>query len=429
MTTHLDQCLQQDAGGIHLIPALNAIIRDAKDALGALPRWERGFHIFWLLGPFIMLIERTPADAWLTILALTFAVRAVVKRDGEWLKVFWVKAGFLFWFWCLFSGAMSYDPTYSMGEAFVWIRFPLFAMATAFWLALDKRLLYAMLLSVALGMLVMCFILTAEILIIGQQGGRRLTWPYGDLVPGNYVAKVGLPAFTIMVALAVSVKGRLAGLAGIVALFSILISVMTGERINFLIRACGGMLAGLVWKPKWHRYLGLVVVEIFAILLVFAALPGTAARYTENFIRGVTDFENSVWLHTVNSGFIIAKDNLLFGIGPGNFRFLSYELLEGIPFSRPDNHPHNYYSQMLCETGIIGLILGSVFLWSMIWTCFRASFKNRDNVFIATAWVIPFGLFWPIATSADFFGQWNNIFMWSAVAVAMASVSQVIKNR
>ena len=85
------------------------------------------------------------------------------------------------------------------------------------------------------------------------------------------MAKVGLPAFTIMVALAVSVKGRLAGLAGIVALFSILISVMTGERINFLIRACGDAgRAGLcpngigIWD---------IVVEIFAILLVFAAIP------------------------------------------------------------------------------------------------------------------------------------------------------------
>ncbi|MBT6256677.1 MAG: O-antigen ligase family protein, partial [Alphaproteobacteria bacterium] len=182
-----------------IIPGFKAIIQDAKDALAALPRWERGFHIFWLLGPFIMLIERSPADAWLSILALTFAVRSAVKRDGAWLKMFWVKAGFLFWFWCLLSGAMSYDPAYSVGEAFIWIRFPLFAMATAFWLAQDKRFLYAMLLSVALGTLVMCFILTAEILIIGQQGGR-LSWPYGDLVPGNYVAKAGLPAFTIMVA-------------------------------------------------------------------------------------------------------------------------------------------------------------------------------------------------------------------------------------
>ena len=34
------------------------------DALAAMPRWEKGFHIFWLLGPLILLIEHTPADIW-----------------------------------------------------------------------------------------------------------------------------------------------------------------------------------------------------------------------------------------------------------------------------------------------------------------------------------------------------------------------------
>ena len=121
-----------------------------------------------------------------------------------------------------------------MGEAFVWFRFPLFAMATASWLAKDRRLLYAMLLSTATGLVVMCGILTAEILIEGHKGGR-LMWPYGDLVPGNYVAKVGMPAFMIMVALAVSVKGRVAALSGIIALITMVISLMTGERITFLI--------------------------------------------------------------------------------------------------------------------------------------------------------------------------------------------------
>jgi len=32
------------------------------DALSAIPRWEKGFHIFGLLGPFILLIERSLAD-------------------------------------------------------------------------------------------------------------------------------------------------------------------------------------------------------------------------------------------------------------------------------------------------------------------------------------------------------------------------------
>ena len=256
MNSNFDQYLSKEAENLRIMPALKAIITDARVAVSELPQWEKFAHIFWLLGPFILLIERTPADIWVTLLALTFVVRSIVKRDGDWLKHFWVRAGFAFWFWCIFAGAVSDFPAYSVGEAVAWFRFPMFAMATAFWLAKDTRLLYAMLVSTGIGLVVMCGILMAEILIVGQQGGR-LSWPYGDLVPGNYVAKVGLPAFMIMVALAVSVKGRVAALLGVIALFTMAISVMTGERINFLIRACGGMLAGLVWKPNWGGILPL----------------------------------------------------------------------------------------------------------------------------------------------------------------------------
>jgi hypothetical protein len=409
-----------------MMPSVKAILADAKEALSQLPPWERGFHLFWLLGPFILLIERTPADIWLSILALAFVVRSLVKRDGAWLNVFWVKAGFVFWLWCLFAAAISSDPSYALGEAVVWFRFPLFAMATAFWLAKDKRLLYAMLMSTAAGLIVMCGILTAEILIVGQQH-NRLSWPYGDLTPGNYVAKVGLPVFTIMVALAVSVKGRVAGFSSLIALFTVLISVMTGERINFLIRACGGMLAGLVWKPKWNRYLLLVVMEVLAVVLVLTLEPDMAKRYTDEFIAGAFYFETSGWMHAMNGGYLIGLDNPIVGIGTANFRNMAPILLEGVPYTQIQPHPHNYYVQMFCETGLIGLALGSLFLWAIVGSCFKSSFKNRNNVVLATSWVIPFGLFWPIATSADFFGQWNNIFMWSAVALAVAANNLVPK--
>jgi len=394
--------------------------QETRLAIASLPAWERVCHIFWLLGPFILLIERSPADAWLSILVVAFIMKSIMQRDGYWLSIFWVRAAFAFWGICLISAVISSDPVYSLGEAFVWFRFPLFAVATSFWLARDKRLLYAMLISTAIGLVVMCSILTAEIFIEGQKGGR-LTWPYGDLVPGNYVAKVGMPAFITMVALAVSVKGRVAAISGFFALVSVIISLMTGERINFLIRACGGMLAGLVWRPNWKRYLGLVAVEILAVVLMFSMLPNVASRYTDQFIAGATNLESSSWLKTLNGGWVVAQENLLTGIGVGNYRFLSHELLADVALGRPDNHPHNYYVQLLAETGIIGLIFGIVFLWSIIGTCFWAAIKDRRNVVLATAWVVPFGLFWPIATTADFFGQWNNIFMWSSVALALAA--------
>ena len=199
------------------------------------------------------------------------------------------------------------------------------------------------------------------------------------------------------------------------------VSVMTGERINFLIRAFGGMLAGLVWKPKWKRFIWLVAVEILAVVLVFSAIPETASRYTDQFIQASTEIEKSAHLKALNGAWYMAKEFEPFGIGVGNYRTQSFDKLSGVPNTIPFNHPHNYYLQLLVETGVIGLILGVVFLWSIIWTTFKSSLARRQNVVSATAWVIPFGLFWPVATTADFFGQWNNIFMWSAVALALAS--------
>jgi hypothetical protein len=52
----LDALICEKGDGIGLWPAFQAIVGDARDALKDLPLWERGFHIFWLLGSFIILI-------------------------------------------------------------------------------------------------------------------------------------------------------------------------------------------------------------------------------------------------------------------------------------------------------------------------------------------------------------------------------------
>jgi O-antigen ligase len=398
------------------------------NALAAMPRWEKGFHIFWLLGPFILLIERSPADIWLSILALTFVVRSIIECDGGWLKAFWVRASFLFLAVCMVSSALSVMPAYAFSEGLAWFRFPLFAMATAFWLGTDRRLLYAMLVSTALGMMLMTGILTLEMIIEGQKGGR-LSWPYDDLVSGNYLSKVGLPAFTIMVALAIGAKPRLASIMGGLSLISIIMSVLTGERINFLIRACGGMLAALVWKPNWRRYVILIIVEVFAVVAVFASMPNVQDRFTTAVVSSLPTGPHSDYYRVMGAGLTVFKTAPVFGIGPATHRELCPSILGETTEFRCDNHPHNFYIQFLTETGVIGLITGSVMIISIIWAAFVGWRKSRDNVVAATAFVIPLGLFFPIRSMADFFGQWNNIFMWSAIALALAAARTLTEER
>ena len=398
------------------------LIVDARLALKELPKWEKPFHIFWLLGPFFLLIERSPADAWLSILALTFAARSLRQRDGAWLAHGWVRAAFIFWFVCLLSASLSIVPTYALGEAMSWFRFPLFAMATAFWLGYDKRLVYAMLLSTGIGMMMMTGILTAEMLIEGQKDGR-LTWPYGDLVPGNYLAKAGLPAFCVMVALAVGGKGRRSFVMGAFASVSLALSVLAGERINLIIRLFAGILAGVSWNFEWRKFALVTAGFSLVVLSVFMFQGNMEGRFTTAILHDLPIWVDSDYYRVMGGGFMAFLDSPLLGLGTANYRDLCAGILaEGSAF-RCDNHPHNFYIQLLAETGILGFAAGLFMISAMVITLFRAGRANNQNVAAATAYIVPLGLFFPIQSTADFFGQWNNIFLWSAVALSMAAVN------
>ncbi len=407
-----------------LFQNLFQLIGDGRSALTELPVWERCMHILWLLGPFVLLIERTPADVWLSLLGLTFLVRAIVQRDWTWLSHLWVRATFLFWASCLISGALSDIPSYAFGEAFVWFRFPLFAMATAFWLGRDKRLLYAMLVSTALGMMLMTGILTTEIIIEGPKHGR-LTWPYDDLVPGNYLAKVGMPAFAIMVALAVGARAQLGGLMAVLIISTLSISVLTGERLNFVLRFCTAVLAGFVWRRNWPRYLVSMIALITVFWIMLAITGGNVSALisrTLTYVMNDLPFgPHSDYYRVMGGGFLAFSDAPVWGIGTASYRELCASIIQQPTVFRCDNHPHNYYVQMLAETGFLGFFTGLLMICTLSWNVFRAGQKNRHNVVSATAFIVPLGLFFPIASTADFFGQWNNIFMWSAIALSVAA--------
>ena len=388
--------------------------------LSALRFPSRCFHIFYLLGPLFLLIERSPADFWLSLCGLVFLGRSVVMRDWGWLRHFWVRACLAFWGVCLLSSAMSSLPAYSLGEAFVWIRFPLFAFASCFWLAKSRQMVIAMMGMTALGMVIMTGILTAEFFIVGQQGGR-LSWPYGDLVPGNYLAKAGLPAFCVLVALAVSDKRPANSLAAIVSFVTIVLSVVTGERINFLIRACGGMLAGLVWRPKFSRYAMLVLIELLAVVTVFFAAPNIGNRFIDKFIEELPTQNESPYYRVMHSGMATFETAPVLGIGTGNYRIICPDIMQELADGACHPHPHNYYIQMLAETGVAGFIFGCIMIGAILWKAGMTSWHGRGHVIAATAVIVPLGFFFPLQSTADFFGQWNNIFMWSAIGLVLAA--------
>ena len=404
---------------LKLLGQIDKVVSDARTALAELPKASRWFHVFWLLGPFVLLIERSPADAWLTICALSFAVRAILKKDGSWLNVFWVRSVFAFWGVCLLSAALSELPPYSLGEAFVWIRFPLFAMASCFWLGTDRRLLIAMLCSGFLGMMLMNVILLAELYFVGSTHGR-LSWPYGDFVTGNYLAKACMPAFCIVAAIATSAHTRLALPAGFIFLLSIVMSLLTGERMNFLLRLGAAALASLSWRPALKMLIAMSSGAVAAILLSVFFYPRIIKRAFAFLWELPTDF-SSPYLRVWYGGVEAFLSRPIIGIGPDNYRMLCTEISGNSILVDCHTQPHNFYVQIAAETGLVGLLFATVMIGSLIWTCFACRNLSNKDLLRSTAYIVPLAFFFPLQSTADFFGQWNNIFMWSALGIALSS--------
>ena len=411
-------------------------------ALSDQPLPMRVMTLFYLAGPFFMLIERSPADAWLTLCGLCFLVHCIRQRHWQWLQFFWVRAIGIFWLFCLFSAAVSTQPAHALGEALAWIRFPLFACASCFWLAKDRRILTAMFIALGIGVMVMSGILLAEFVLIGQDAYGRLSWPYGDLVPGNFLAKAGLPVFCILIALAMSAPNHIAAPSALLFLFTFVMSILTGERINFIIRAASAMLAGLVYRPKWTRYIWLIVIEVTVILAVVSLSPAMKAKYINRFIaklpfspanlpfssdslyarevQGASNAHDSPYLRAWNGAIDAFQTSPLIGIGPDNYRLLCPQISAGQADVDCHTQPHNFYLQLLGETGLIGFCLGCVMMGAIFWRCVRIGLDHRAHIACATCFIMPLAFFFPIQSTADFFGQWNNSFMWSALALSLA---------
>ena len=271
----------------------------------------------------------------------------------------------------------------------------------------------------------MCFILILESIL---EPKVRLSWPYGDLVPGGYIAKFSLPVFFALIAIAVSKRSKAGFFSGIVGLISIGVSILTGERTNFLICACGGILAGIVWKPKFLMFSLLILIELFAVLLILNSRPDLNSRYLGRFLANIpianTSNENpywGAWRGGIQQGLVTP----IKGIGPSGTRKTCKNLNTSLPDWLPGknycgNHPHNFYIQLFAETGLIGFIIGSTMFVSIIVTCFKARKKLVNCPMAATAFIVPFGLFFPLQQFNSFFGQWGNLFTWFAVAFAVS---------
>lgn len=186
--------------------------------------------------------------------------------------------------------------------------------------------------------------------------------------------------------------------------------IIIGERI-ILITFISVVGSYYIFNKFKFTFIYLISVILFFILL-FSVF--NLQEFAENFflryydfINQITNYKDSVYYKLFLSSIFIIKENYLFGIGFDQFFFncnlmIEKYSLQNIIFC--SNHSHNYYLEILSETGIFALI-NFIILLLLI-------FLQLLNNFSFKSFYLFYFLFFifPIKTYSSIYSQTDGLF-------------------
>ena len=117
-------------------------------------------------------------------------------------------------------------------------------------------------------------------------------------------------------------------------------------------------------------------------------------------------------------------DNKLFGVAPKLFR--EYCLKDDYFYKQGcTSHPHNYYIQLLAETGIIGFMPIIILYFSVLIYLFYSIYLiivNKYTEYVEkklTSFVPILILLFPLIPTANFFNNWVSIFTFLCIGIML----------
>jgi O-antigen ligase len=117
----------------------------------------------------------------------------------------------------------------------------------------------------------------------------------------------------------------------------------------------------------------------------------------------------------IRTAYKMFKDQPIFGHGPKMFRIICKDKKYATGITPCMTHPHNFYVQLLAETGIVGFL----FLFSaLVYVIFTALKQFKSIIFRQKRYITDYQVcllagilitVWPLTTNGNFFNNWLMI--------------------
>lgn len=358
----------------------------------------------------------------------------------------------LFYFYLLFSSSLSPHPWISLKFSLPYIRFVLLAFLIAYLLENNKLIFLRFFFITCLVAILILFFDSIfqfytgkNILGVASTVQGRIGSIFGDeLILGSYALKISPMFFVSILHLNISdiSKKKIFFIAYCVIFLIILIS---GDRAPLLLFFIYSLLLFFLLKPyrKLFFIINVFLVTFFIMFLTFnkssynriivqtineigfgksdytqkalgVGKDNNLKLYSSNKINFFSSIHENYFLTSIN----IFYDYPIIGAGPKAYSKLSKSYEYAYDRFSYVGHPHNFYFQLLAETGIIGFIIVFLFLMYLIikYRTIQNLYKQNSNRFnILIAGIPVSGLLfhlWPLTTTGSFFTNYNCILIY-----------------
>ena len=390
-----------------------------------------------ITGPFL-------SDLFLVIIAILYLILCIKNNNWEDFKNY---LPLFFFMWCgylLIRSLFSNNILLSLESSLFFFRFGIFALAVSNILKKDinkkisKYFLYFLIATFSIVVIDALFqyIFGYNFLFYEYKIKRfaRLTGLFQDeSILGSYLIRL-LPILVALILYQYSVSKKVLFYSGLLLIFTNVVIFLSGERAAF------GLLLLFIISSLFllsrFRIFRLILIFFSFLMMILISLTNNQIKsrmidYTLEQNRNSIIYSpehDLLFMHAYD----IFLQNKIFGIGTKMFRqdckldkYNSFNQKDKIGINKDicSTHPHNYFLQLLAETGLVGTI---PFLFLFLFVSYKflkqfyfKYFKNKifldDASFCCLCGIMI--CIWPIFPTGNFFNNWLNIFLFLNIGV------------
>ena len=329
---------------------------------------------------------------------------------------------FIFCIYCvLVSIFVAKDILLSFESSLFYFRIGVFSCLIWYLVEQDKKILnyfyYALVISF-LALMVDGYIqfFTGTNILGFPRAGDRISSFFGDeLIMGSYLSRLSPLLFALFIVKEKEKEKKKLELY-FMSLFFLLLSglvLISGERAAFFLYVLSFIFIIIFVKGYKKLRIVLSVGSAIVIIIIISSSGQVRNRMLSDPTSSITkSIFTSGHESLIRTAYNMFLDKALIGHGPKMFRVICKDEKYAWGGHPCDTQPHNFYVQLLAETGIIGFsFLFSAFIYVLY--CAYRQFKSivlRKERYVTDYQVcLLAGILitvWPITTNGNFFHNW-----------------------